>query len=145
MHFEIDSIFKSTPDLKKEFLLNNEEETIEFTLQDFQFNQFKSDLIHKSEMIDPSVKSWIEAEFTRIEKQVDGIKTRLEKSVKSKHEKALKSIEQLKEKLFPANGLQERSLNFFQFCPDGNYKDKLQNLYTEIEPFNSSILILIED
>jgi bacillithiol biosynthesis cysteine-adding enzyme BshC len=145
LHFEIDSIFKSTPDLKKEFLLNNEEETIEFTLQDFQFNQFKSDLIHKSEMIDPSVKSWIEAEFTRIEKQVDGIKNRLEKSVKSKHEKALRSIEQLKEKLFPSNGMQERSFNFFQFCPDGNYKNKLQNLYTEIEPFNSSILILFED
>ena len=61
------------------------------------------------------------------------------------HEKALKSIEQLKEKLFPSNWMQERSFNFFQFCPDGNYKNKLQNLYTEIEPFNSSILILFED
>ena len=145
LHFEINSIFKNTIELKKEFLLNNEEETIDFSLQNFQFNQYKSDLIHKSELIDPSIKSWIEAEFTRIEKQIDGIKNRLEKSVKSKHEKALKSIEQLKEKLFPANGMQERSLNFFQFCPDGNYKNKLQNLYTEIEPFNSSILILIEE
>ena len=145
LQFEIDSIFKTTAELKKEFLRNNEEETIEFTLQDFQFNQFKSDLTHKSELIDPSLKSWIEAEFTRIEKQVDGIKNRLEKSVKSKHEKALKSIEQLKEKLFPANGMQERSFNFFQFCPDGNYKYKLQNLYTAIEPFDSSIIILTED
>jgi hypothetical protein len=108
-------------------------------------DQFKNDLIHKSELIDPSVKSWIEAEFTRLEKQVEGIKNRLEKSVKSKYEKALKSIEQLKEKLFPANGMQERSFNFFQFCPNGNYKNKLQNLYTAIEPFDSSILILIED
>ena len=145
LQFEINSIFKTTTELKKEFLLNNEEETIEFTLQDFQFNQFKNDLIHKSELIDPSVKSWIEAEFTRLEKQVEGIKNRLEKSVKSKHEKALKSIEQLKEKLFPANGMQERSFNFFQFCPDGNYKNKLQNLYTAIEPFDSSIIILTED
>lgn len=145
LDFELASIFKSTAELKKDFLKNNAEETIEFTLQDFQFNQFKSDLIHKSELIDPSIKSWIEAEFTRIEKQVDGIKNRLEKSVKSKHEKALKSIEQLKEKLFPANGMQERSFNFFQFCPDGNYKNKLQHLYDAIEPFDSSILILIED
>ena len=145
LQFEINSIFKTTTELKKEFLLNNEEETIEFTLQDFQFNQFKNDLIHKSELIDPSVKSWIEAEFTRLEKQVEGIKNRLEKSVKSKYEKALKSIEQLKEKLFPANGMQERSFNFFQFCPDGNYKNKLQNLYTAIEPFDSSIIILTED
>jgi uncharacterized protein YllA (UPF0747 family) len=145
LHFEMDSIFKSTAGLKKEFLLNNEEETIEFTLQDFQFNQFKKDLIHKSELIDPSLKSWIEAEFTRIEKQVDGIKNRLEKSVKSKHEKALKSIEQLKEKLLPANGMQDRNLNFFQFCPNGNYKNKLQNIYNFVEPFDSSILILIED
>lgn len=143
--FRIDSIFKSTTELKKEFLMNKEAEAIDFSLQNFQFNQFKNDLINKSELIDTSLKSFVEAEFTRIEKQVDGIKNRLEKSVKSKHEKALKSIEQLKEKLFPANLMQDRSLNFFQFCPDGNYKNKLQNLYNFIEPNDSSILILMED
>jgi bacillithiol biosynthesis cysteine-adding enzyme BshC len=145
LNFEITEIFKSSAELKKEFLLNNEEETIDFTLQNFQFNQFKSDLIHKTELIDPSIKSWMEAEFTRMEKQVDTLKNRLEKSVKSKHEKALKSIEQVKEKLFPGNGMQERSFNFFQFCSDGNYKKRLENLYEELQPFQSEILLLLEE
>jgi uncharacterized protein YllA (UPF0747 family) len=145
LNFEIADIFKSSAELKKEFLLNNEEETIDFTLQDFQFNQFKSDLIHKTELIDPSIKSWMEAEFTRMEKQVDTLKNRLEKSVKSKHEKALKSIEQVKEKLFPSNGMQERSFNFFQFCSDGNYKKRLENLYEELKPFHPEILLLLDE
>jgi hypothetical protein len=84
------------------------------------------------------------AEFARMEKQFDGMKSRLEKSVKSKHEKGLKSIEQIKEKLFPNGGMQERTLNFFQMCPDGNYKQKLIDLYEAIEPFNDAVLVLTD-
>ena len=76
---------------------------------------------------------------------METLKTRLEKSVKSKHEKALKSIEQVKEKLFPGNGMQERSFNFFQFCSDGNYKKRLENLYEELKPFQSEIVLLLEE
>lgn len=111
-----------------------------------------SDLYKILALPQTKVNSWHHQAVSELSKKMrigatspDGSKNRLEKSVKSKHEKALKSIEQLKEKLFPANGMQERSFNFFQFCPDGNYKNKLQNLYTAIEPFDSSILILIED
>jgi len=145
LDFKIEAIFKSTAELKKDYLLNNEEETINFNLQDFQFEQFKNEFFQKSEIIDSSIKSWMEAEFTRMEKQVDGIKNRLEKSVKSKHDKALKSIDLIKEKLFPTNGMQERSFNFFQFCYDGNYKENLRNIYDELKPFDTDILILIED
>jgi len=51
-------------------------------------------------------------------------------------------IEQLKDKLFPNNELQERSVNFFQFCPDGKFKEKLRDLKSVIQPFDSDFLIL---
>jgi hypothetical protein len=137
-------LFKSVNDLKQSYLQNNAEEEIDFSLLNFQFEQFKTDLTQKTENIDASINSWMGAEFARMEKQFDGMKSRLEKSVKSKHEKGLKSIEQIKEKLFPNGGMQERTLNFFQMCPDGNYKQKLIDLYEAIEPFNDAVLVLTD-
>ncbi len=137
-------LFKSVNELKQSYLQNNAEEEIDFSLLNFQFEQFKTDLTQKTENIDASINSWMGAEFARMEKQFDGMKSRLEKSVKSKHEKGLKSIEQIKEKLFPNGGMQERTLNFFQMCPDGNYKQKLIDLYEAIEPFNDAVLVLTD-
>ena len=111
---------------------------------DFQFSQFKQDFEQKATSIDASINSKIGAEFSRMEKQIEGLKNQLEKSVKNKHEKGLKTIEQIKEKLFPNDGLQERSANFFQFCPDGNYKQKLHDIVEIMQPFSSQFLVIEE-
>lgn len=140
----IESIFKSKSELKKQFLIDNEEESIDFSLIDFQFNQLKKDFELKAESIDSAMNNRVGAEFTRIEKQIKDLKTQLEKTVKNKHEKVLKNIEQLKDKLFPNEGLQERSANFFQFCPDGNYKQKLHHLIEVMQPFSSEFLVIKE-
>ena len=68
-----------------------------------------------------------------------------EKSVKLKHEKALKTIGQIKEKLFPNNNLQERSLNFLQLCKNGEISSFIETIFQTIDPFNSDILILTEE
>ena len=120
----------------------NETENIDFKLVDFQFNQFRTDFSDKSNQIDPSLNSRIGAELARIEKQIENLKVQLEKSVKVKHEKSLVGIEQLKNKLFPSNSLQERSVNFFQFCSDGNYSKRLDEIKDLIQPFNSDFLII---
>jgi uncharacterized protein YllA (UPF0747 family) len=112
---------------------------------DFQFNQLKQDFEQKAKSIDSSITTKVGAEFSRIEKQIEGLKTQLEKSVKNKHEKGLKTIEQIKDKLFPNEGLQERSANFFQFCPDGNFKQKLHDLVEIMQPFSSQFLVIEED
>ena len=71
-------------------------------------------------------------------------KIKLEISQKQKHEKAIKQIEQIKERLFPKGAMQERSMNFFQICPEGNVSEKLQDIYKAINPTNSDINIVIE-
>lgn len=143
-HISIPAIFKSKSELKRQFLEENESENIDFSLLDFQFSQFKQDFEQKATSIDASINSKIGAEFSRMEKQIEGLKNQLEKSVKNKHEKGLKTIEQIKEKLFPNDGLQERSANFFQFCPDGNYKQKLHDLAEIMQPFSSQFLVIEE-
>jgi bacillithiol biosynthesis cysteine-adding enzyme BshC len=135
-------LFKSLNELKKQILLSNESENLNFELIDFQFNQFKTDFLEKTIRIDASFKSRVGAEFAKIEKQIENLKDQLEKSVKSKHEKSLLRVEQIKYKLFPNNSFQERSINFFQLCSDGNFSEKLREISNKMEVFNSDFLIL---
>jgi bacillithiol biosynthesis cysteine-adding enzyme BshC len=142
LNLKIHDLFKSINDLKKHVLLINELDNFDFELIDFQFNQFKTDFSEKANQIDSSLNSKIGAELTKIEKQIEILKNQLEKSIKTKHEKSLIVAEQLKNKLFPNNTLQERSVNFFQFCSDGNYLEKLDKIKTLIQPFDSQFLVI---
>ncbi|MFM7681978.1 MAG: bacillithiol biosynthesis cysteine-adding enzyme BshC, partial [Bacteroidota bacterium] len=145
LNLSIIDLFKSLNELKKQILILNESENLNFELNDIQFNQFKTDFAEKAFRIDASFKSRVGAEFTKIEKQIENLKDQLEKSVKSKHEKSLSGVEQIKHKLFPYNSLQERSVNFFQFCSGGNFSEKLREISNKMEVFNSDILILEDE
>jgi bacillithiol biosynthesis cysteine-adding enzyme BshC len=136
------NFFQSIADIKKQVLLHLESDNIDFQLADFQFIQLRNEFLTKSNHIDSSLNSRFGAEFAKIEKQLIQLKVQLEKSLKNRHEKTMYGIEQLKDKLFPNNELQERSVNFFQFCPDGKFKEKLRDLKSVIQPFDSDFLIL---
>ena len=94
--------------------------------------------------VDSSMVGYSSAENVKLQKQIEGIKSKLIKISKSKHESAMKTIDQIIDKLFPNGGLQERTTNFFSFCPDGNYADKLDALYDCISPEEKDLLILEE-
>ena len=138
-------IFKTTNELTKSFISENEKNTIDFTEINKHANNLKKELLTKSLAIDQALNPFIEAEITRIEKQMEAIQSKLEKSLKLKHEKALKTIGQIKEKLFPNNKLQERSLNFLQLCKNGEISSFIETIFQTIVPFNSDILILTEE
>lgn len=139
------AIFKTTNELTKSFISENEKDTIDFTEINKHANNLKKEILTKSVTIDQALNPFIEAEITRIEKQLEAIQSKLEKSVKLKHEKALKTIGQIKEKLFPNNNLQERSLNFLQLCKNGEISSFIETIFQTIDPFNSDILILTEE
>lgn len=141
---KVEDLFKSIHDLKKQIIYNFESSNVDFELIDFQYNQFKTDFLSKVDQVDPSLNSKIGAELTKIEKQIENLKNQLEKSIKLKHEKSLVGVEQLKNKLFPNNKLQERSINFFQFCAEGIFSKKLLELKKIIQPFDSKFLIIDE-
>ena len=75
----------------------------------------------------------IEAELTRIQKQVEALEEKFEKMRKAKFDKALKQIEQLSEKLQPKGQLQERTTNILNFCPDGELSHRIDQIYTQLE------------
>ena len=54
----------------------------------------------------------------------------------------MKQIEEIKDRLFPSNGLQERSENFFSFCPDGNFSNQIEELKKTIDPFEKDFILV---
>ncbi len=137
-------LFKELHILNKEYLEKNASEEVDFSQLDAQMELLKKQLIDTTIMVDSSLEAFATAESVRMEKQLTQIKDRLYKTVKGKHDKNLKTIQQLKEKLFPENGLQERHTNFFQLNPTGNYKAVLDEIVDNVQPFNSDFIVMIE-
>ncbi len=126
------------------FIEKNPENILDFTSLDEAANALKLLIEQEVVSVDANMQKFVDAENTKLQKQVDQIKDKLFKMNKSKHETALKSIDQMREKLFPGNGLQERKWNLFHFLPDGNYRSFLMDLKTEMQISNPDLLVIEE-
>lgn len=83
----------------------------------------------------PQETKMVEAELTRLHKQIEALEQRFEKARKAKYDKALKQIEQLSEKIQPKGQLQERTLNIMNFCPDGQLSQRIAQIYDQLNPY----------
>jgi uncharacterized protein YllA (UPF0747 family) len=57
----------------------------------------------------------------------------------------MKFIDQIREKLFPNGGLQERSANIISFAPEGNVSHRIEVLYRAIDPTEKDFLVIREN
>jgi len=71
------------------------------------------------------------------------LEKKIAKAQETKHETVFKQLSALKEKLFPADGLQERSDNFLSF--QANNPNFIADLLQAFEPFNNQFVILEEE
>ena len=83
----------------------------------------------------PQETKMVEAELSRLHKQIEALEQRFEKARKAKFDKALKQIEQLSEKIQPKGQLQERTLNILNFCPDGQLSQRIAQIYDQLDPY----------
>jgi bacillithiol biosynthesis cysteine-adding enzyme BshC len=144
VNLSIKDLFKELHILNKQYLEENAEDEIDFSELDHHMEILKQQIITTTTSIDTALEAYAAAESVRMEKQLTQIKERLYKTVKGKHDKNLKIIQQLKEKLFPEGGLQERYTNFFQLSPDGNYSETLHSIIENMQPFNSDFIVMEE-
>jgi uncharacterized protein YllA (UPF0747 family) len=100
--------------------------------------------MHKVIQADPGLEKMAIAEMVKMEKQLESIGDKLFRSVKGKHDQALVAIDQIKNKLFPANGLQERSTNLFSLCSNGKVDEKIAHLHDFIDPFDNDLIVIRE-
>ncbi|WP_375579341.1 bacillithiol biosynthesis cysteine-adding enzyme BshC [Marivirga tractuosa] len=90
--------------------------------------------------VDPSLAQMTEAETEKISNAIDKIEKKMMAAEKRKHSDKMRQIDEVKDFLFPANGLQERKENFIPY-----YKadDKfIKKLIKAFDPFNLQFHIM---
>lgn len=142
INLSIEDLFNSIEELKKKYVLTNSTHELDFTNLDQSFTAYCKAISNQLKQVNPTLKNMGEAEISKLEKQLISIKQKMIKTEKEKHEKALLQIEQLKNKLFPNGGLQERYINFFSLCSDGNVTNHLNEIYHAIQPFENDLIVL---
>lgn len=142
---ELADVFSSVDELKRNFLEKNESVDIDFSQLDTKAEELFDEMVTAVTSADPNLDKFAKAEATRIQKTLENIKSKVVKAEKAKHERAMKIIEDVKERLFPGGGLQERKANLFSFSADGNYSENLGKIYDAIDPFDGDLIVLIDN
>ncbi|NQY68806.1 MAG: bacillithiol biosynthesis cysteine-adding enzyme BshC [Flavobacteriales bacterium] len=102
-----------------------------------------NDLLHEAIGVDSSIESSLKGEEKKILNSLDAIDKRIYKARKRKLEDQIARIENIKSKLFPDNGLQERYENIIPFYLKYG-EDFIETLKKEFDPFINEFQILSE-
>jgi bacillithiol synthase len=133
--FEQPDFLSDKAALKERYLKQAGDQEPNYGQLDEFWSGYKSSLLNIVTEELPQEKRMIEAELTRIQKQIEALEERFEKMRKAKFDKALKQIEQVSEKIQPKGQLQERTSNLLSFCPDGALSGKIASIYEQLDPY----------
>lgn len=125
-------------DLIKEIALEEVSIEIELDREKAALKEIEKQLKDKVEHINIGLMSMVEAEFTKMEKSIDRIESKMIKAEKSRHDQKGKKIQRLQSKVFPNNGFQERSENFLMYYfKNDSFIERLyeEMMKTENEPY----------
>lgn len=141
---KLEDIFKDADLLKKEYIEANEAAVLDFSAIEEQKEQLQKEIEGLVYNVDATLEKYLRGEMTRMDKQIEGIKSKLIKTSKAKHESAMNAIDVIQDRLFPNGSLQERTVNFFNFCVQGNVSERLDVLYSALEPFEKDLIVIRE-
>ncbi len=110
--FTAAQFFQDIEVLVRQFIENNASGNISLSSELQDFERLIKKIAHKAYLIDPTLEKAVEADGVKLKASLEQWESRLMRAEKQKHEVVLTQLRTLKEKLFPANGLQERHDNF---------------------------------
>lgn len=137
-------VFTDTDSLVREYVDKNTSSELSLFSEKMLINEAFESILNKAIEIDASLKKSILAEQSRQLKNLEQVEGRLHRAEKQKHETAINQIRNLKEKLCPKNGLQERHDNFLSFyLKYGNeYFDLLKE---KLNPLEKGFIVILEE
>ena len=143
--FSWEDIFIPLQDLQRQYIKSNSGEELNFISLDLAVEKLHGVLQNHATFFDQNMGKFVEAESTRLSKQMEAIKAKFVKQRKSQLDLAMKQLEDLKAKLLPNNALQERTESFFSFCKDGAIQSKIELLKSVMDPFENDLIVLLLD
>jgi bacillithiol biosynthesis cysteine-adding enzyme BshC len=145
LNISIHQLFEGIHKVKKQFVLTHEEDVMDFSLLEQKSNALSEEIEALINAVDQGLKGYGKSESTKLNKQVDGIKQKLVRHQKKKHDDAMNQIDNLFERLFPADGPQERYDNVIPNLAKYGKKEFMNLLHENIEPFGNEYILLVEE
>jgi bacillithiol biosynthesis cysteine-adding enzyme BshC len=141
--FTAAEFFGDTEALVRGYVGRNAAAEVDLSLEIKDLQQIFQRIETKAVAIDPSLEKALRAEAVKASAGLEQWQGRLLRAEKQKHETTLNQLRALKEKLFPGNGLQERSDNFLPYVL--KYGDAwFDTLRAHLQPFDPGFVILSE-
>ncbi|PHR46708.1 MAG: bacillithiol biosynthesis cysteine-adding enzyme BshC [Fluviicola sp.] len=138
-------MFKSIHENKKQFVLEQDQEELDFS----EIESVGEELISKMEglvsKVDRSLEAFAKSESVKINKQMDHLKQKLIRHQKKQHDDAMNQMENLYERLFPRNGLQERFETIIPLLAKHGKQETINILFNSVDPFEKDLILLLEE
>lgn len=140
----VHDLFIDTDFLIKQYVALNSEGELSLQPEMAQLKALFEQIRLKALGVDATLEKAVLAEGVKQEKVIEQLEGRLARAEKQKHETAVNQIRSLKEKLFPGNGLQERTDNFLNFYL--KYGPQFAEVLQEVvDPFVEGFVVVRDD
>ncbi len=135
--------FEETDTLVRAYVEAQAEAEVSLSAEIADLHRIFEHIAQKALVIDPTLEKSVRADEVKTVDHLQQWESRLMRAEKQKHEVTLNQLRALKEKLFPGNGLQERSDNFIPYYL--KYGERfLDELKAGLDPFDPGF-VLLED
>lgn len=138
---EIENLFLSEDSFKGVLLEKLQVEKLEFQEEEALLQKVKILLQTKAAQADKTLVAAAEAEMVKMNKGISDFGKRVNKALENRHEVELNKLQNLRKKLFPEGGLQERHDNFLNFSI--NNPNLISELHNAFDPFQFQMDCLI--
>lgn len=143
LELSIEDLLQDTEILIKKYLHEHSEHELNLDQEKTKLEEIFDGVARIAESSDPTLVKTVLAEKVKQVKSLEQIELRLLRAEKQKQETTLNQIKTLKEKLFPANGLQERHDNFLPLFVNHG-QEFLSFLVDNLAPFDKNFLVVFE-
>jgi bacillithiol synthase len=144
LDLEIADLFKQTNELEKTWVLNHSKNTLDLHDEWQELKCIFEKIKLRAHKIDVTLSPSTEAVKVRLHKAIINLEKKLVKSEKRNYSDSLNQIKNIKARLFPQGGLQERSENFGLFyVKHGN--DLIKSLIESFHPLDFKFTIMQDE
>lgn len=141
--FPVARYFEETDALVRAYVEAQADAEVSLAAEIADLHRIFEHIAQKAQVIDPTLEKAVRADEVKTAAHLQQWESRLVRAEKQKHEVSINQLRALKEKLFPGNGLQERSDNFIPYYL--KYGDRfLDELKENLNPFDNGF-VLLED
>lgn len=139
--FSTAEFFGDTDALVREYVQKNAAGEVALAPEISALRAVYDALAQKATAIDPTLEKAVRAEEVKAVAGLEQWESRLMRAEKQKHEVAINQLRALKEKLFPGNGLQERSDNILPYLLKYG-EGFLADIKSMLEPFDPGFVVI---